>query len=179
MQRFTVRESVSSVQRSAQAAASHGNPMKGGDVVNRSQFGGSVFVIRTSLRPSRIQGIGCFAEEPIKQGQVVWQFDPRLDIRIPLSELPSFPLAIQEHFRKYTYVEEIDGQEVMVYSADLSKHMNHSDTPNLVETPDNLQEVAARDIAVGEELTCNYFVFDLHAAEKLGRESIRAEHQVK
>jgi hypothetical protein len=47
--------------------------------------------------------------------------------------------------------------------------MNHSDTPNLYDTPDNLQELASRDIEVGEELTCNYFLFDLHAAEKLGQ----------
>jgi len=127
-----------------------------------------MFIVRTSLRPSSIQGLGCFAEEPIKQGQVVWQFDPRLDLRIPISELSRYPSAIQEHFLIYTYVEIYDGQEVMVYCADLSKHVNHSDTPNLFDTPDNLNETAVRDIDIGEELTCNYYSFDLHAAEKLG-----------
>jgi len=34
-----------------------------------------------------------------------------------------------------------------------------------------MQEIAVRDIEVGEELTCNYFGFDLHAAEKLGRDA--------
>ena len=131
-----------------------------------------MFIVRTSLRPSSIQGLGCFAEEPIKKGQVVWQFDPRLDIRIPLVELDTFPLALQEHFRIYTYVERDGDQEVLIYCADLSKHMNHSDTPNLIDTPDNLKEIAVRDIAVGEELTCNYFASDLHATEKLGRGSI-------
>ena len=127
-----------------------------------------MFIVRISLRSSAIQGLGCFAEEPIRKGQVVWQFDPRFDIRIPLSELSNFPLALQEHFLVYTYVENDNGQEVMVYCADLSKHVNHSDTPNLIDTADNLQEIAARDIDAGEELTCNYFSFDLHAAEKLG-----------
>jgi SET domain-containing protein len=127
-----------------------------------------MFIVRTSLRPSSIQGLGCFAEEPIKKRQVVWQFDPRFDIRIPLAELATFPPALQEHFRIYTYVEKIGGQEVMVYCADMSKHMNHSDTPNLFDTPDNVYEIALRDIEVGEELTCNYYAFDLHAAEKLG-----------
>lgn len=127
-----------------------------------------MFLVHTSLRPSSIQGLGCFAEEPIKKGQVVWQFEPRLDIRIPMNDLSGFPLVIQEHFRIYTYVEMSDGQEVMVYSADLSKHMNHSDSPNLYDSPDNLQEIALRDIEVGEELTCNYYSFDLHATEKLG-----------
>jgi SET domain-containing protein len=92
-----------------------------------------------------------------------------LDLRIPLSELSNFPPAIQEHFRIYTYVEKTEGQEIMVYCADLSKHMNHSDSPNLYDTPDNLQEIASRDIEVGEELTCNYYLFDLHAADKLSQ----------
>lgn len=130
-----------------------------------------MFIVRTSLRPSSIQGLGCFAEEPIKKGQIVWQFDPRFDIRIPLIELSTFPLALQEHFRVYTYVERVSGHEVMVYCADMSKHMNHSDVPNLFDTPDNIYEIAVHDIKVGEELTCNYYAFDLHAAEKLGSES--------
>lgn len=130
-----------------------------------------MFIVRTSLRPSRIQGLGCFAEEAIARGQVVWQFDPRLDIRIPLSELAGYPVAVQEHFRIYTYVEEIDGSKVMIYCADLSKHMNHSDTANLYDTPDNLREIAVCDIGIGEELTCNYYAFDLHADQKLGRQT--------
>jgi uncharacterized protein len=128
-----------------------------------------MFVVRTNSRPSPIQGLGCFAEEPIQKGQIVWQFDPRLDIRIPLTELSSFPSVLQEHFRTYTYVEILDDQEIMIYCADLSKHMNHSDSPNLYDSPDNLQEIAIRDIEVGEELTCNYYSFDLRAAEKLNR----------
>ena len=130
-----------------------------------------MFVVRTSLRPSPIEGLGCFAEEPIKKGQVVWQFDSRLDIRFLLAELPNFPLVVQEHFRIYAHVEKLNGEEMMVYCADLSKHMNHSYSPNLFDTPDNIQEIAVCDIEAGEELTCDYFSFDLHAAEKLGRES--------
>lgn len=126
-----------------------------------------MFVVKTSLRPSLIQGLGCFAEEPIHKGQIVWEFDPRLDIRIPFSALDQFPDFMREHFIVYTYVEMLNGQEMMVYCADFSKHMNHSDDPNLFDTEDNLREIAVRDIAVGEELTCNYYKSDLHATEKL------------
>jgi len=126
-----------------------------------------MFIVRTSLRPSPIQGLGCFADEQILKGQVVWEFDPRMDIRIPLSDLATFPTSMQEHFRIYSYVELLNGLEIMVYCGDFSKHMNHSNNPNLYDSEDNLQDIAVRDIAVGEELTCNYFRFDLHAAEKL------------
>ena len=47
---------------------------------------------------------------------------------------------------------------------DHAKHMNHSDDPNLLDLETN---VAARDIAAGEELTCNYYIFDLDASRKL------------
>jgi len=143
--------------------------MEAAGAVKLWKFGGKMFLVHTSLRPSPIEGLGCFAEEPIRKGQVVWQFDSRLDLKIPLSTMHDFPQAIQAHFRTYTYVVEINGEEIMVYCADLSKHMNHSDTPNLMDTPDNLQEIALRDIEIGEELTCNYFASDLHAVEKLGR----------
>jgi SET domain-containing protein len=131
-----------------------------------------MFIVRNSLRPSPIQGLGCFAEEPVKKGQIIWQYDPRFDIRIPVTDLSSFPPAVQEHLQIYTYVEMVDGQEVMVYCADLSKHMNHSDNPNLLDTPDNLQQIAARDIEPGEEFTCNYFTFDLDAFKKLSGRQI-------
>ena len=126
-----------------------------------------MFTVRTSLRPSPIQGLGCFADEVIKKGQVVWEFDPRLDIRITLSDIKTFPPFMQDHFRTYCYVELLEGQEILVYCADFSKHMNHSDTPNLIETENNLCDIAICDIAVGEELTCDYYRFDLRAAEKL------------
>lgn len=125
-----------------------------------------MLLVRTSLRPSAIDGLGCFTEQFIEKGQVVWQFDPRIDMRIPLKDLASFPPAMQDYLRVYTYVEMRDGETVMVLCADNAKHVNHSDDPNLLDTPDGLQEIAARDIRKGEELTCNYYVSDLQAAEK-------------
>lgn len=130
-----------------------------------------MFLIRTSLRPSQIHGIGVFTEEPIRKGQLVWDFDPRIDVRIPLEELGSFPPAMQEFLFHLSYVELVDGQKMMVLCADNAKYVNHADPPNLLDTEDNRHEYAARDIAVGEELTCNYFASDLLAADKLNHNS--------
>ena len=50
--------------------------------------------------------------------------------------------------------------------------MNHSDTPNTGAPPADPAEavmtIALRDLAAGEELTCNYFTFDADAPRKLG-----------
>jgi len=48
---------------------------------------------------------------------------------------------------------------------DNDRFMNHSTEPNIINDPsgfdDECRMIAARDIAPGEELTCNYETFDL------------------
>ena len=44
-----------------------------------------MFVVRAYHRPSPSHGIGVFAEEPIKQGRLVWKFDTRPDMCIPVA----------------------------------------------------------------------------------------------
>ncbi len=129
-----------------------------------------MFVVKTKLFHSPIHGTGVIAAEPIKSGQVVWQFDSRVDLVIPEDERMNFSPAFQDYLKIYTYIEVMNGRRMMILCADHAKHVNHSDDPNLLDTPDGTQEVAARDIAEGEELTCNYFASDLEAAAKLGRE---------
>ena len=126
-----------------------------------------MFVVRVYVAPSSIHGLGCFAAEPIAAGQLVWKFDERVDLRIPLSEYAGFPPATQDFLQRHTYVERIDGVEYMILCADHSKFVNHSDQPNLLDTPDGLSEYAACDIAAGEELTCDYYQSDEKAADKL------------
>jgi len=126
-----------------------------------------MFLIRTSLRPSPIHGIGVFVEERVRKGQLVWQFDARIDLVIPFPELSTYPVATQEHLRIHAYVEVRAGQKVMILCADDSQFVNHASAPNLVDSEDGLYETAARDISIGEELTCDYYAFDLGAEDKL------------
>ena len=126
-----------------------------------------MFLVRTNLGPSSIHGLGAFALEPIREGQVVWNFDSRFDVRFPLSELSSLPPAIQECLRTRGSVEMRQGEKIVVLCPDNSQFINHSTTPNLLDIEDGQKEVALRDIAVGEELTCDYYTFDLAVHEKL------------
>jgi len=129
-----------------------------------------MLLISASLKQSPIHGFGCFTDEPIKKGQVVWIFNDRIDLRIPLADLETLPPPAQTYWRIYGYVEEYQSQETIVLCGDHSKHMNHSDTPNLLDSKEQGGiNIAARDIVVGEELTCNYHLFDLEAGAKLGR----------
>jgi SET domain-containing protein len=128
--------------------------------------GGLMFLVRVDLKPSGIHGLGCFAAEPIRKGQLIWEFDPRIDILIPLAEYDNFPAAVREILDRWTYVEERAGEKVMILCGDHAKFMNHSDKPNVYDSEDNQREYALWDIQVGEELTCNYFEFDKHAEAK-------------
>lgn len=129
-----------------------------------------MFVVRTSMHYSLIHGGGVFLEQPVQQAQVLWPYDPRLDLAILADEIEDYPLVVQDYFRVDTFTAGVGGQLVRILCADNARHVIHENTPNLIDTPDGLQEIAARDIAEGEELTCNYFTSDLEAAAKLGRE---------
>ena len=125
-----------------------------------------MLLVSASVRPSPIHGLGCFTNERIARGQLVWQYDPRLDRRIPAAEVAALPPPAQEFLRMYGYLELCDGQPVVTLCGDHAKHMNHAAAANLLSVSSQT-DTALRDIEAGEELTCNYYEFDLDGAEKL------------
>jgi hypothetical protein len=125
-----------------------------------------MFVIKTRIGPSRIHGTGCFTVESIQKGQVIWRPDHLLDLVFTEDQVVAFPEAARTFLYMYTYTELRHGKKAYILSADHSRHMNHSETPNVISL-DSIQDIAGRDIAAGEELTCNYHTFDLDAEQKL------------
>jgi len=123
-----------------------------------------MLLVKSRIGLSKIHGVGCFTEERIKKGQTVWVFNGRIDARVPVSELASFPRPIRDLLRMYGYEEMHEGRRTIVLCGDHARYMNHSDEPNLIDEETN---VAARNIEPGEELTCNYYAFDLDAHRKL------------
>lgn len=127
-----------------------------------------MLLVKTEVRESQIHGIGCFVLEDVKAGQKIWVFDPRIDTRFPVDEIYSLPEAVQEFVNKYGFEEIVDGQRVITLCGDDAKYMNHSDHPNTAtSSEDPNYEIAVRDISRGEELTTNYYSFDLDAEQKL------------
>ena len=128
-----------------------------------------MLLVNTELRTSSIHGVGCFTLEPIKANQPIWMYDERIDLRFRASDLEGFPEAIQKFLFTHGYREIHDDFEIIVLCGDNSKYMNHSSRPNLIEGNGDhtLINVAAFDIGPGEELTCNYYDFDLDADRKL------------
>lgn len=117
-----------------------------------------MLLIDTYVGPSPIEGVGVFAAEPIKAGQLIYRFDPDFDRLISRSEFQALPASIQRFVDRYTYPHPAQ-PDVFVLDADNGRHMNHCEDPN-TDFRDAIYGRAVRDIAPGEEITCNYAEFE-------------------
>jgi SET domain-containing protein len=117
----------------------------------------SMMLVNTYVAASGIEGVGVFAAEPIRKGTVVWAFDPMFDKLITTEEYEAARPLVKDFLDKYAYPSP-DRPGYIVYETDNGRFMNHTETPNL-DFSDSGGAVALRDIAAGEELTCNYADF--------------------
>jgi len=115
-----------------------------------------MFRVPTYVSRSSIHGYGVFAAARIPRGTVVWEFDPEADWALTDAEMAAFPAKLREQMEAWTYLSE-DGMYILC--SDGAKFMNHSFEPNCNDEGPKYT-VAARDIEVGEELTCDYRAFD-------------------
>jgi hypothetical protein len=128
-----------------------------------------MLLVRTSVRPSPIHGLGLFAAEAIARGTPIWRFQPGFDREFSPDQLATLPAAAREHIQWFGFVRPTDGRVVL--SGDHACFMNHSPAPNTGALPaaaPAVETIALRDVAVGEELTCDYFAFDASAGARPG-----------
>lgn len=120
-----------------------------------------MFLVRVTLGPSAIHGLGVFAAEPIARGTAVWRFTPRFDLEVEPEAIDALPDLQRERLLHYGYIDARLNKYVLC--CDEARFLNHASEPNLVQ---DLTEGghgvdrAARDIAVGEELTVDYGTFE-------------------
>ncbi|MCU0853992.1 MAG: SET domain-containing protein [Rhodobacteraceae bacterium] len=123
-----------------------------------------MLLVPTSIRQSPIHGLGLFAEEDIPAGTIIWRFEPLVDRLIPEGELDRLPPHVAAYVDIYS--EYFPDLGVLVLSGDNDRYTNHSDDPNtevlLPNGPEALVR-ARRDIAAGEEITCDYSVINCRA----------------
>jgi SET domain-containing protein len=116
-----------------------------------------MLLVSTYVAPSAVEGVGVFAAEPIKKGDLVWKFDPSFDRLIPMDRYLSAPPYLKELLDRYAYPSP-ERPDFIVYEVDNGRFMNHSETPN-TDFSEFGGAIALRDIEAGEELTCNYADF--------------------
>ena len=114
-----------------------------------------MLLVKTYLAASPIHGIGLFAAEPIAKGTLIWRFDARIDRRLSKDERQALAEPARSFVATYSYPERV-GSDVYLLDGDHARFMNHSATPN---TDCEVDTIATRDIAAGEELLCDYRQF--------------------
>jgi SET domain-containing protein len=128
-----------------------------------------MMLVRAKVGPSAIHGMGLFALNRIPQGTPIWKFLPGFDHSFTPAEFARLPELAREHTRWFCFVGREDGHVVL--SGDHACFINHSPLPNTGATSSGDSPIttrALRDIAAGEEITCNYFAYDADTPWKLG-----------
>jgi SET domain-containing protein len=107
------------------------------------------------LYASKIHGIGCFADMPIRKGEFVRVWDPEDSEWIPLQK--AHASRHKELYKRFG-IRSAGGYWAPPDFLRMSAgwYMNHSTAPNLLSDDGEVTYYAARNIAVGEELTIDY-----------------------
>lgn len=116
-----------------------------------------MLLVRVRVDRSAIHGLGVFAAEPIPRGSAVWRFTPGFDLDLDPALVQAQPQPLRERLLHYGYIDPRLGRYILC--CDDARFLNHSAVPNL--RPDFTLDrygvdIAARDIAAGEELTVDY-----------------------
>lgn len=111
-------------------------------------------LVKTYIEKSNIEGLGLFAKEFIRKGDLIWKLHTVFDIKIPIEQFEGYKdfLSISqiEDFKKYAFIKD----NFLIYCCDNAKFANHSNYPNTISTIDS--QYAKYDIQIGEEITVDY-----------------------
>ena len=127
-------------------------------------------LIKTRVSPSGIHGMGLFAAEPVPAGTPIWRFEPGFDHDFSPEQFAALPPLARAHTRWFCFVSRQNGHVIL--SGDHACFINHSVKANTGAAPDAVAPVttvALRNIAAGEEITCNYYDYDADTPWKLGQ----------
>ena len=101
-------------------------------------------------------GYGVFATRPIPRGTIVWTLC-QLDRRLTPAERAAYPGPYLGIIDRYAY---IDASGDFILCWDHGRYVNHSCAPAMLGIGPEV-EIAVRDLAPGDELTCDYGTLNL------------------
>ena len=113
-----------------------------------------MLVVKTSVGPSDIEGMGLLAQENIPAGATIWTYDPRFDISFDCQEVEMIPELQRELIIRTAYISRETGK--YIFCIDDSRFINHLssgrnnlDVVRIMGEPE-WRGIANRDIEVGE-----------------------------
>ena len=119
------------------------------------------------LAESNIHGLGVFSAQSVKRDDLTWEFNPIIDREIPKEKLSDLPDHVVARIYKHAWYHPENN--CFWLAADGDYFMNHSVMPTMELRGHSF--VAARDLVIGDELTCDYrvvkvFDFDPSVVER-------------
>jgi SET domain-containing protein len=127
--------------------------------------------IKYKLNKSDKHGIGLFADEDLKEGQLIYTASPLLDVNLTQEQFDSLSDREREEFQWWGFFDEPSQRWHVDF--DVSKFINHSREGTVTQDKDHDEAylVTSRDVKRGEELTQNYLEFE--SEEDLKRRGIQ------
>lgn len=116
-----------------------------------------MMIVPTYVGPSEIEGVGVFAAAPIAKGARIWLLDESFDRVLGGPEIDRLGEPQRAFVERYGYPHTAK-PGLTILELDNGRFMNHSVTPN-TDFRDPEFGFAIRDIAAGEEITCDYAQF--------------------
>lgn len=130
-----------------------------------------MLLVKTAVKPSLIAGMGLFADQDIKKGDIIWKYTPETcnlfsqeQFQVLLNSFHKTEKELIRYYLTYSYHQKfLNG---VVLCLDNGRFVNHSNEP-VLGGPTHLlpnvawqYSVALRDICKGEELTEDYNTYD-------------------
>lgn len=110
-------------------------------------------MVKTQIGPSKISGIGLFADQFIPEGTVVWKFQEGFDLLLSKEQIDKLSKPAQIQFYNYSYLDKKYNKYMLC--SDDARFFNHSENFNCDERIDDTT-TATKNIEIGDELTVNY-----------------------
>lgn len=125
-----------------------------------------MFQVKVKVNKSEIDGFGVFAEEKIKNGQMVWKYDNNHDRSISISDYDNLEKSDRENLSRIAYLSPTSSRYIFPPEGDPAHYTNHDPVNNNLSVLTDLNVssepyfIANRDIQISEEITNNYHEFD-------------------
>lgn len=114
-----------------------------------------MMMVDTELKPSPIHGLGTFLLQDVKQGELIWRFDSRIDRVYNEDEILALPPHMQSYLRTFSTWHA--PTRLYVLCGDNGRYFNHSVEPSTLSNAISFgEDRAIRDLVAGEELTSDY-----------------------
>jgi SET domain-containing protein len=129
-----------------------------------------MILVPTYVGPSEIEGVGVFAAAPIPRGTQIWLLDEAFDRVLTEEEIEALGEPQRAFAERYGYPHTLK-PGLTILELDNGRFMNHSSRPN-TDFRDPAAGYALRDIAEGEEITCDYDEFGAGTEMLPGRQFV-------